>query len=100
MMTLDEAIEHCHEKAKDLRTEADYLDAPYGMDTSERTDCLECAKEHEQLAEWLTELKQRREKDKKGEWITAPIMPQHDNLKDKLFDEAVEELSRKDKEKE
>ena len=65
---IDEAIQHFKEKAEELRKDADYLDAPYGMDTSARTDCLECAKEHEQLAEWLTELKARREADKKGEW--------------------------------
>ena len=36
-MKLDEAIKHCEEKAR---------------------DCSECAKEHEQLAQWLKELKQ------------------------------------------
>ena len=40
MMTLDEAIEHAREKAN---------------------GCGECAKEHQQLAEWLEELKQFRE---------------------------------------
>lgn len=35
-MTLDEAIEHCEEKAK---------------------GCDSCSKEHKQLAEWLRELK-------------------------------------------
>ena len=56
-MTLDEAIKHYEEKAEELRKDADYLDAPYGKGTSARTDCLECAKEHEQLAEWLKELR-------------------------------------------
>ena len=56
-MTLDEAIKHCNEKSEELRKDADYLDAPYGMDTSARTDCLECANEHEQLAEWLEDYK-------------------------------------------
>lgn len=58
---IDEAIKHCHEKAEENKKEADYLDAPYGMDTSARTDCLECAKDHEQLASWLEELKALRE---------------------------------------
>lgn len=56
-MELDEAIKHCRDKAEELKKDADYYDVPYGMDTSARTDCLECAKEHEQLAEWLEELK-------------------------------------------
>lgn len=62
-MTLDEAIKRCEEKAKELKKDADYLDAPYGMDTSARTECLECAEEHEQLAEWLKELKARRDEE-------------------------------------
>ena len=59
---LDEAIAHCKEKAKEI------LKANEEMPT----DCklseglCECAKEHEQLAEWLTELKARREADR---WI-------------------------------
>lgn len=42
-MTLSEAIEHCHDIAKKL-------------------GCCECAEEHLQLAAWLEELKQFREK--------------------------------------
>lgn len=41
MMTLDEAIQHCEERA----------------------DCTECGTEHKQLAEWLKELKLYKEKD-------------------------------------
>lgn len=63
-MTLDEAIKYCDEKAEELRLEAEQL-----RDIGERIsspnqpynelvrDGLECAKEHEQLAEWLKELK-------------------------------------------
>lgn len=40
-MTIEEAIQHCHEVAE--------------------KECTECGKEHLQLAEWLTELKQRKE---------------------------------------
>ena len=56
-MTIEEAIEHCKEQAAKLRTTGD-------------CGCVECAAEHEQLAEWLVELKQRREaKGQRGEWI-------------------------------
>ena len=54
---LDEAISHTREKAKEI------LKANEEMPT----DCklseglCECAKEHEQLAEWLEELKEYRE---------------------------------------
>ena len=60
-MTLSDAIEHCKEKAEELRAEADmyYKSLIYSNDTAD--SCLECAEEHEQLAEWLTELKEIRE---------------------------------------
>jgi hypothetical protein len=41
-MTLDEAIRHAEEKGK---------------------GCDNCAEEHRQLAEWLKELKERRERE-------------------------------------
>ena len=63
---LTEAIAHAREVAKEKKKEADHFDAPYGMDTSARTECLECASEHEQLASWLEELAERREADR---WI-------------------------------
>jgi hypothetical protein len=46
-MTLDQAIQHCYEIA-------------------ENEQCHDCAKEHLQLAEWLEELRDYRERDKKG----------------------------------
>ena len=48
-MTIDEAIKHCEEEAEK------YME--YGIET----ECYQCGKEHEQLAEWLKELKMRRE---------------------------------------
>ena len=57
-MTLDESIEHAREKAEENRKGATYnfptLSDYYDM-------CLKCAEEHEQLAEWLEELKKYRE---------------------------------------
>lgn len=61
-MTLDEAIKHCEEKAKELSDKA-YAEWGKGMTEEEAYDCNECAREHEQLAEWLKELKARREAD-------------------------------------
>lgn len=79
-MELDEAIKHCRDKAEELNKDADYLDAPYGMDTSARTECLECAKEHEQLADWLEELKVRREQDQ-TKWIPCDDrLPEDDRM--------------------
>ena len=55
-MTLDEAIKHCEEKAKELKEEAHSYSDDKRYSGAE-ADCLECAREHEQLAEWLKELK-------------------------------------------
>lgn len=67
-MDLNEAIKHFEEKAKELRTEAGQLrdigevisrpKQPYNEPVK---NCLECAEEYEQLAEWLKELKDYRE---------------------------------------
>ena len=58
-MTLDEAIKRCKEKAEELREQIiTALDD--GREIYDK-DCEDCANDHEQLAEWLTELKELRE---------------------------------------
>lgn len=70
-MTLEEAIRHCHVKEEELRAEATaWLINGSMVAENNRKACLECAEDHRQLAEWLSELKSRREnKRPKGEWI-------------------------------
>lgn len=55
MLTLDEAIKHCEGKAEELEEEA-----VKGCcdDTEIMNNCIECAKEHRQLATWLRALKE------------------------------------------
>ena len=70
-MTIEEAIIHCEEVAKEnddsakefyrvskLETHPDRKRAEDGY-----VECKKCADEHRQLAEWLKELKERRAKD-------------------------------------
>ena len=65
MLDLETAIKHCEEKAKELKTDYENYKRSkekYGSEYYREvpiipTECLECAKEHEQLAEWLKELK-------------------------------------------
>lgn len=58
---LKKAITHAKEKATELKREAESIYIKELGHIKEVKDCLECAKEHEQLAEWLTELEERRE---------------------------------------
>ena len=71
-MTIEEAIKHAEEVVE--MNERDFRLCPYpSSECDGRTDCkclehgknrgcLKCAAEHRQLAEWLKELKERREK--------------------------------------
>ena len=59
MMTLEEAIQHVREVA--LSNAACGVAYRKGGQTMLADGCDACATEHEQLAKWLIELKQRRE---------------------------------------
>ena len=59
-MTLDEAIKHCLERAEENDNCADKCEAVYGEDNGIIEACRECAADHRQLAEWLTELKEAK----------------------------------------
>jgi hypothetical protein len=65
-MTLDEAIQHCKEVEKEKRYECAECMEVQNYRSAE--ECNDCAEEHKQLAEWLTELKQRREAKRTGYW--------------------------------
>lgn len=53
-MTIDEAIKHCEEVAERYERMED------SHDDKLKEECLQCAAEHRQLAEWLRELKELR----------------------------------------
>ena len=56
-MTIDEAIEHAREVAEIQRNNYK-LNKTLGKSSPYyNTDCIKCAEEHEQIAEWLEELK-------------------------------------------
>lgn len=58
-MTLDEAIKHCEEVAAENEKTIAYYTIQGDKEWHDECekDCIECAKEHRQLAEWLLELK-------------------------------------------
>ena len=57
MLDLESAIQHCEEKAEEIRKANEEM--PTDCKLSE--DLCECDNEHEQLAGWLKELKAWRE---------------------------------------
>ena len=65
-MTLDEAIKHAEEVAKDCETAFECGIMNYLSDEENVDNISECAMEHRQLAELLKELKQLR---KQTRWI-------------------------------
>lgn len=77
-MTLDEAIKHCLEVVK----KQEYLSKSYHeyreekRNVRKRAKCAECAADHRQLAEWLTELKERRSKG----WISCEEQLPEENV--------------------
>ena len=56
MMSLGDAIKHCEEVAEKYDTELNLINC--GISNESCDDCLECAEEHRQLAEWLKALKE------------------------------------------
>ena len=59
-MLIDEAIAHAREVANTQRRKSGIC-LQNGLECEHFSDCLKCAEEHEQLAEWLEELKALRE---------------------------------------
>jgi hypothetical protein len=84
-MTLDEAIKHCEKKAEELEKRLKPYQCVsinkklYEVNKKEWDSCLECAKEHRQLATWLKEL--RVFKLRKGEWLRMSDEPEDDRYK-------------------
>ena len=86
MLSIDEAIAHAREVAEKQRKDNDNCEykAEYGCKGCAdyySKPCIECAEEHEQLAEWLEELKDYRDKNKMVVRVDVENM---DSIKDKI----------------
>ena len=76
-MTLDEAIQHAKDKAEEQRKDNDTCVVKEGYGCKDcayyySKPCIECAEEHEQLAEWLEELKEYKELEEQGLLLKLP----------------------------
>ena len=71
-LTLEESIVY----AKEV-TEKNYRCADFesidSVDDDIKTNCIKCAKEHEQLAEWLEELKSYKGLEEQGLILRLPV---------------------------
>ena len=69
-LTLEEAIIHAKEVTKTNRAEATY-NFPNLKEYYD--NCLECANQHNQLAEWLEELKSYKDLEEQGLLVRLPV---------------------------
>ena len=70
-LTIDEAIAHAKEIAEKNYRGADFESIDY-IDDDIKTNCIKCAEEHMQLAEWLEELKSYKEAEEQGLLVRLP----------------------------
>ena len=70
-LTLEEAIVHAKEVAEKNYRGADFESIDY-IDDDIKTNCIKCAEEHMQLAEWLEELKSYKEAEEYGLLVRLP----------------------------
>lgn len=63
MLSIDEAIAHARDVANEQKRRSGIC-IQNDSECDKFSDCLKCAEEHEQLAEWLEELKDMRNLDK------------------------------------
>lgn len=62
-MTIDEAIAHAREKAEQNRNRALHFNT---------VKCIKCAEEHDQLADWLTHLKEYQQLEEQDRLVKLP----------------------------
>ena len=70
-LTIDKAIAHAKEVARENKYRAEHK-LFHRNDKDEISACLQCAEEHEQLAEWLKELQHYKNLEEQGRLITLP----------------------------
>ena len=79
-LTLEEAIAHAKEIAEKNYRGAEF-ESIDSIDDDIKTNCIKCAEEHEQLAEWLEELKSYKEAEENELLLRLPC-----KVGDKVWD--------------
>ena len=89
-MTIDEAIAHAREVASEQKRRSGIC-VQNNSECDKFSACLKCSKEHEQLAEWLEELKSYRASVFSG-YMTQKMLKEEYN---KAIDDFVEKIELK-----
>ena len=71
-LTLDEAIKHTKEVADMNYNDAQKFDSNDSVENYMKDNCMKCAEQHEQLAEWLEELKSYKNAEEQGVLVRLP----------------------------
>ena len=98
-MKIDEAIAQAREVAKTKYRESAVImiDGNNSFETkSKYNTCIECAEEHEQLAEWLEELKAYRNHVFSGEMTQSMLKEERNKAIDDFAEKAIQEFTRFD----
>ena len=74
-LTLDEAIKHAKEVADMNYNDAEKFDSNDSAENYMKANCMECAEQHEKLAEWLEELKSYKDLEEQGLLVRLPCKP-------------------------
>lgn len=90
-MTIDEAIAHEREEADIARGNIINSNNLDGYESWNNSQCIKCAEEHEQLAEWLEELKSYRAHIFSGDMTQAMLKEQYCKAVDDCIKEVEEE---------
>ena len=71
-LTLDEAIKHTKEVADMNYNDAEKFDSNDSVENYMKANCMECAEQHEKLAEWFEELKSYKDAEEQGLLVRLP----------------------------
>ena len=90
-MTIDEAIAHAREVANEQKRRIGIC-VQNSSECDKFSACLKCSEEHEQLAEWLEELKELREKNETLKALYEDVRKEGNNLLKRERNKAIDDL--------
>lgn len=87
-MTIDEAIAHAREVANEQKRRSGIC-VQNNSECDKFSACLKCSEEHEQLAEWLEELKEYQQLEEQGRLVKLPYNSNYSEKEDSALSKFV-----------